>query len=434
MTDIAMTTAEVRERIDARPVRPSSTDTPWSHAIALRDSFEAAVRDVLQREAIEAAVFISGNGSYPPWVKLEAWLPDRRGDDRNGRERVDLLFTIGVKPYHEHETIVSATMTRGRKKIAVADRPDFSVRSVEEWTLYAIDRAGKPSNYTPVQDAFIAFFLPIFSPYRNKIRADYKTFLSMPVALTLLALLLILAGAHDMSEYAGYGHPVGAYLIIGSQLLLAIAALIVRLRKKTISVTPQPALPPRNLVMVDSWHAVVAELGRDFDSVKRRLVETLTTENGLGIVVQPETYTHRAPNGYEQREQVVVSKDQGAVHVHVYQFGHDIFVGWNAYLNWAHWGETRPVSVKVRKGNSIEFRQLQPTVYIPNQFDLIDLSSLSELVHRRLERELKALLKEKAIDQEIDFKVIRGDRDRALDEERHGKKKSKGWGYRASGA
>jgi hypothetical protein len=41
------------------------------------------------------------------------------------------------------------------------------------------------------------------------------------------------------------------------------------------------------------------------------------------------------------------------------------------------------------------------------------------LVHRRLERELKAILKEKEIDQEIDFNIIRADRDAALDRVRH---------------
>ena len=91
----------------------------------------------------------------------------------------------------------------------------------------------------------------------------------------------------------------------------------------------------------------------------------------------------------------------------------------NSFLNWAQWSETKPVSTRIEGRNEIEFRELRTGVYIPNQLDLIDLQSLSELVHRRIEREIKAILKEKAIDQEIDFKIIRGDRDRALDKERH---------------
>jgi hypothetical protein len=223
---------------------------------------------------------------------------------------------------------------------------------------------------------------------------------------------------------------VGLFGIVG----LIATVLIVRSRKRTVSVTTQCELPPRNLGLVDSWQAVVAELGRDFASVKKRLVEAIIEDAGPGVVCQTEIYTHRAPNGYEQRDRLIVSKDQGMVHVHIYQFGNDLFVGWYAYLNWAQWGETKPVGVKARDGQEVEYLDLRPTGYVPNQFDLIDLSSLSEFVHRRLEREIKAMMKDKAIDQEIDFKVIRGDRDRALDEERHAADDKKGsvraWSYR----
>src|SRR5262249_34586886 len=175
------------------------------------------------------------------------------------------------------------------------------------------------------------------------------------------------------------------------------------------------------------------ELGRDFSKVKQQLVDAIAEDASSGIACQTETYTHRAPNGYEQRERLVVTRDQGMVHVHIYQFGDDLFVAWYAYGNWAQWAETKPVVVKVHSGREVEYRDLRPAIYVPSQFDLIDLSSLSEFVHRRLEREIKALMKEKAIDQEIDFKVIRGDRDRALDEERHkaGEKKGGGaaWSY-----
>ena len=215
---------------------------------------------------------------------------------------------------------------------------------------------------------------------------------------------------------------------------LIVAGLIAKFRRRAVSVTMQSELPPRNLGLVDSWHAVVAELGRDFANVKQRLVHAIAEEASPGVACQTETYTHRAPNGYEQRERLVISKDQGMVLGHIYQFGHDLLIGWYAYLNWAQWGETSPVTVKIHEGQEIEYRDLRPAAYVPNQFDLIDLSSLSEFVHRRVEREIKAMMKERAIDQEIDFKVIRGDRDRALDEGRHSGDEKKGdsaaWSYR----
>ena len=430
------TVGESRGRIDARPVRPTSSKTPWDRALAQRDQIAASVRGTLEQEGLEAAVFVSPNGEFPPWVRLEAWLP---GADPASRERAELDFIIDAKPYHEHDTVISAKLSRGRTKIAVRERPSFPTRYVAEWVAYALDRGPKPGNYTPKLDAFLRFitsmipFLP--GPHDNRLRTEYRTRFSGAMALGLASILLLVMGFPLVAEHRGSEPPVaGLAMLLAGVLGLIVVILIVRFRKQAVAVTPQSQLPPRNLGLVDSWHAVVAELGRDFAGVRRRLINAITEDVGLGVSAQTETYTQRAPNGYEQRERLVITKDQGMVHVHIYQFGHDVFVGWHAYLNWAQWGETNPVSVKIRERQAVEFRDLRPALYIPSQFDLIDLSSLSEFVHRRIEREVKAMLKEKAIDQEIDFKVIRGDRDRALDEERHkddGKKKG-GWTYKAS--
>ena len=432
-------------RIDARPVRPTSNETAWDKALALRDQFAAEVRGALDREKLDAAVFISANGSYPPWVKLEAWLPGKPTSAlaAASRERAELTFVIDAKPYHEHDVVISADLTRGKTKISVKERPDFASSYVAEWVSYALGRGKKPSNYTPKMDAlkrFIASLLPFLrSPHRNRLMREYRSRFTGAMVLGVLSGIVLYGGVQGViASLNDRDPPLLAFLLILLGIAgLVITALIVRYRKRAVSVTPQSELPPRNLGLVDSWHAVVAELGRDFPSVRRRLIAAVTDDASPGVTCESETYTHRAPNGYEQRERLVVTRDQGMVHVHVYQFGHDLFVGWYAYLNWAQWGETKPVGVKVRDGREVEFRDLRPAVYIPNQFDLIDLSSLSEFVHRRLEREIKGMMKEKDIDQEIDFKVIRGDRDNALDEGRHtadqkkGGGKSAAWSYRS---
>ena len=194
--------------------------------------------------------------------------------------------------------------------------------------------------------------------------------------------------------------------------------------------------------MVDSWQVVVSRLGEDADRVRERLSWQLTTGLPEDMSAGKETYGYRTPNGYEERDRLVLTKGQTSVHVHIYRFGGDLFVGWQAFLNWAKWAETVPVSVKSDARQEIEYRQLTPFAYVPNQFDLIDLNALSELVHRRLELEIKAILKENAIEQEIDFRIIRGDRDRALDKSRNspedtnGKSRAAaktGWGSPASG-
>jgi hypothetical protein len=431
------TQGEIQGLIDARPVRPTSNTTPWDRAVAQRDQIAALVRETLAKEGLEAAVFISQNGDYPPWVKLEAWLPG--GPDPASRERAELEFIIDAKPYHEHDTVTTARLTRGKKKIAVKERPRFDTSFVAEWVRYALGHGGKPGNYRPWLDALLGFVTALIpfvrGPNSNRVLHSYRSRFTGAMALGLLSAVLLLLGFSMIGGHRGYDPPIAGMLVTLVGIIgVVVTALMVRFRKRAVSVTPQSELPPRNLGLVDSWHAVVGELGRDFTNVRQRLIRTITEDAEPGVTAQNETYTHRAPNGYEQRERLVLGKDQGIVHVHIYQFGNDIFVGWHAFLNWAQWGETKPVAMKIREGQEIEFRDLRPSIYIPNQFDLIDLSSLSEFVHRRIEREIKAMLKEKAIDQEIDFKVIRGDRDRALDEERHkgDEKRRKGWSYRAS--
>ena len=85
------------------------------------------MRYTLEREQLDAAVFVSQNGNYPPWVHLQAWLPSSAktalGDA--SRERAGVVFPIDAKPYHEHHIVISADLARGRTKINVKERPDF---------------------------------------------------------------------------------------------------------------------------------------------------------------------------------------------------------------------------------------------------------------------------------------------------------------------
>ena len=344
---VTTTLGESRSKIDARPVRPTSNRTPWDRALSLRDQIASAVRSTLDKEALEAAVFVSANGQYPPWIKLEAWLPG--AEEPECRERTELTFTIDTKPYYEHDTVISAQLSCGKIQIAVKERPDFQDHHVAEWVAYALRRGPKPSNYTPGLDALGHFFtslLPFLSsPHENRLRPEYRTRFTGAMALGLLSIVVLIAGASQVADERG----AGLLMILAAIAGLVGVALIVRFRKRAVSVTPQSGLTPRNLGLVDSWHAVVAELGRDFAKVRGRLVNAITDDVPFGATSQIETYTHRAPNGYEQRERLVITKDQGMVHVHIYQFGHDVFVGWHAYLNWAQWGEIGPVSTKIRK-------------------------------------------------------------------------------------
>jgi hypothetical protein len=55
-------------------------------------------------------------------------------------------------------------------------------------------------------------------------------------------------------------------------------------------------------------------------------------------------------------------------------------------------------------------------VHLPTDFDLIEADVLAETTHRILVDEIKTFLKEREIEADLDFKIIRGDRSNALKE------------------
>jgi hypothetical protein len=98
---------------------------------------------------------------------------------------------------------------------------------------------------------------------------------------------------------------------------------------------------------------------------------------------------------------------QCEVHLHIYPFGQDVYVGWEAFLNRRQWGETPPVSSRYFEEQKVEFKEIRPADYAPSEFDWIDLRGLAELVHRRLEQVVRRLLKDRNIDMQLDFAINR---------------------------
>lgn len=432
------------DMIDARPTRSMGMDTAWSEALALRDQIASEIRSALESEKVEALVFTSSNGEYPAWVKLESWMPmlGAKEDVVSGRERSELSFKIHVKPYHQKSLIISAEGKRGRWNMHFWKCPNLAVSDVRGWVCYALGRAGKPLTY-PFLLALFLRTLTIFpfipTPFRNRVRSEFRSKIWLSRILWIVAAIGIFVGQslfsqggyYAQQEYDYYSRSyttryydkrpdnASAIVLMGGGLVSGlIAYLISRKRRKTVSVPLQPLALPRSLGLVDSWHTTISGLGGDYEAVKARLTRCLQDLNQMGMSCMRDVYGFRTPNGFDERERVVAIKGQSVVHIHIYRFADDIFIGWDAFLNWAKWDETLPVSRKVNNQEETEYRELTVGFYVPNQFDLIDLDGLSELVHRRLEREVKAIVKEKALDLEIDFTIIRGDRDRALDKSR----------------
>ncbi len=420
--------------IDVRPVHRVSDDTIWGEAASQRDACYDAIRQTLAERGIEALVTRSANGIYPAWVRVEAWLPQKSGAGADPRLRTTLELSFAVRPYREHPVTTSAVARIGRRAIAVADRPNFTSGDAVVWVLYALGIGGKP-RAARFSDFLANVFLAIVpfarTRYANRILRPFRSLvpITFPWLFALAGLILIAIAVFQTDPDFGPTPRETVVFTVGV-LALIIAFVLSRQRRTMVSVIDRPTIPPRYLIRLDSWHAVIPELGPVVDEVKQRFLAKLAAFAPGGVTTESERYGFRSPNGYDERDRLVIAKGQGVAHLHVYRFGADVFVGWDSYINWAQWAETRPVSARISTGRKTEYRGLEPGLYVPNEYDLIDLNSLIEIVHRCVTDVLKAMMEEHKIDQEVDFNIIRGDRDNALDRDRYDRRRKQ----RADGA
>lgn len=399
MSSVEATSAAVDDQ-DVRPILPVADDTDWDRAAALRDRFADAMAATLEREHVAATMLKSEPGNYPVWLRLEAWLPVEGARDPLTRERSQLDLIIQARPFNRHTLIRGARLVRGKRVIAVAESTRFSERDVAAWTAHAIGRGPRPSG-----QPFIGRRNPIDRRFRPRL-FEPRTIVAAAVCVLFLLALLFRALL------------VPVLLAIGGFTLIAAVVLLAFSRRYRYHdwVVPQPREAPRQLHHVDSWHAVLIGLATEAESLRQAIIAAIGAKAGELAEIRSERYGYRTPNGYEERERIVVSHRQAHVYVHIYPSGDNLFVGWQAHLNWARWAETAPVSTMDAGRRRIAFRDIRPSWYTPTEYDVIDLEGLSALVHGALEREVKSLLTGRAIDQEIDFEVLRGDRIDALDQ------------------
>ena len=414
--------------IDVRPVHRVSDDTIWGAAAGVRNACYDAIQRTLADRGIEALVTRSANGIYPAWVKVEAWLPQNSAANTaaDPRLRATLELSFAVRPYREYPVTTSAIARIGRRSVAVAERPNFTASDAVLWLLYMLG-AGRKPRPARISDFFANVFLAIVpfarTGYSNRILRPFggRFPITFPLLLALAGLVLVGIGIYQTDYEFGPSPRETAELVLGVLALVAAFALS-RRRRTIVSVIDRPTIPPRYLIRLDSWHAVIPELGPLVNEARQRLTRKLEAFAPSGITTETERYGFRSPNGYDERDRLVIAKGQGVAHLHVYRFGTDVFVGWDSYINWAQWAETRPVSARVSTGRVTEYRGLEPGLYLPNEYDLIDLNSLIEIVHRCVTDVLKAMMEEYKIDQEVDFNIIRGDRDNALDRDRYNRR------------
>jgi hypothetical protein len=410
--------------VDARPLLPVSENSLWNKAAERRDGIASRIEARLEKLHLMGWVRKSQPGEYPLYIAVDVWRPVDESSLTGTFDRSFLKITIEVEPYREHSTIYTAELQRHNKQYT-ASYWQMPYDELDEMVTYLVQGGTKPvffKSRIPGIVRILSTFIPLpTKEYENELIEEVKpNYLTWPVALGCAGVIVAVGGfvtiyIESQSPYGPDQSGVGLAFGLAGLVLMGTAWWLSSRRPVFQAIAKQPLQAPRREFIVDNWQVSVPEAGVDFASFQRRIHEALRMMDPE-IEFSFETYQSRTPRGFESRERLVITKGQGNVHVHIQPFGRDAFVGWDSYLNWARWSETEPISTVVRDGKKILYRSLVAGAHVPSKFDLMELGALAETTHRVIVREIKAFLKEKEIEADLDFHIVRGDRSRALTE------------------
>ena len=396
---------------DARPFLPADINSPWTAALNRRDVLSEAIEAALAAQNIRALILKSQPGVYPVALSVTAWTPQRDRRETIELHRESVTIAIEVNPYLT-QPLVYAIEVRTIQRAYHANVTQLGTDDAVDLVRFALGKGPQPGILpSPLQHVWDEFVerLP-FGPKRNPLikEAEPNRF-TTPALLSYGAILLAIL---SVPLFGGLKPLV--LVIIGG--LLTAAWVIASQRSVVYNIVKRPEIAPRSLALVDSWHTSIPDVGVHFDALVDRIERAVSALDPM-IRLGWETHQYRTPYGFEERQRLTLTKEQAVVHIHLYPFAADAFVGWDGFLNLACWAETVPVSVSVRGDRRIEYRSLTVSGYQPTEVDLVELNALSELVHRRMTIELRAFMKERAIEADIDFSIIRGSRDGRIGKE-----------------
>jgi hypothetical protein len=399
---------------DARPFLPADINSPWTAALNRRDVLAEAIEAALAAQNIRALILKSQPGVYPVSLSVTAWTPQRDRRETIELHRESVTIAIEVNPYLT-QPLVYGIEVRTIQRAYHANVTQLGTDDAVDLVRFALGKGPQPGILpSPLQHAWDEFVerLP-FGPKRNPLIKEAE-----PNRFTTPALLSYGAAALAVLSPPVFGGLKPLILVIIGGLLTA-AWVIASQRSVVYNIVKRPEIAPRSLALVDSWHTSIPDVGVHFDELVDRIERAVSSLDPL-IRLGWENHQYRTPYGFEERRRLTLTKEQAVVHIHLYPFAADAFVGWDGFLNLACWAETVPVSVSVRGDRRIEYRSLTVSSYQPTEVDLVELNALSELVHRRMTIELRAFMKEREIEADIDFSIIRGSRDGRIGKEDDG--------------
>jgi hypothetical protein len=384
-----------RVTLDCQPILERKGFDLWSRAARVCNELYESLQRICEGEGISALVLKSEPFVYPLWVKFECWIPRQ---DPALTERASWIIIITPKPFHRYELEYELhVIDRGRVS-KYADLRVFTVYDAARLTRYLLRRAPKPHfKDTQLRQFGFQFWKPV-----NKFDAVVPDRAGvLPAALLLIGLVMMVAGEGSGVSFGG------AVLMLGGIL----AGYFLGKQEVLVRCLGKPEAEPRRLIRVDSWQAVISGLGDDTQVLRERFLGSLDPPFTEGFRHGLEHIWYWGVDGKVEREQFVLTLGRAMVFCQIYQYDRELYAGWDGHLNAGQWVE-KTIAKGLDKHTHFltSLNSVVPGYQPVTEYDITDLNCLIEWTHARLTKLIKELMEERKIDQEVDFKIQRGER------------------------
>jgi hypothetical protein len=443
--------------VTARPYLPRADANVVAEAEALRDTIHQAWLDECARRGLDANVLKSPPFAMPQWTSVEAWMPTH---DARATRRFHAALYVRATPYHALPFEFDLTVKRGEQQVrydrmtafgaedarrllgALAEGqplPRYRARCVRPaaWMLWRpantcrqVRRDWTLSLGILVTVLWAVLGLGLVAAGSARVGPPWPTMLLLYGSSAALVALFArdgLLGDESRAAAAAVFFVLALGLGLGTMLspnggvaLLAwiagmagsVAALQALARRPQITRSVvAPDVEPRDLRLLDSWQVLVGDLGEDWNDVQLDFFSRVRNAQLPKMRHRVEKTWYHSPRGIEEREQIVLEHGRSLVFVHIYRYGDDLYVGWDAHLNRGAWAEKRVASgIDRALGAPTSVQSLTSGSHANSEYDLVDANTLIEWTHYQITQVLKHFMALRNIDQEIDFKIQRGQR------------------------
>ncbi len=383
---------------DVQPILERRPDSIWARVEQARDGICDALRQACEREGFDALVIKSFPFVQPAEVKLECWIPKDPELGRAVTERGSVVVTIEAKEFHRYQLEYSVELyDRGWSKSYLRLR-GFGPTHVDQLVRFLLIRGPKPK----LADLQLRTRpLEIWKP-ANKVNVLSTDWLKLtPIVLIVWGIVFISLSLAGMFA-------LGSLLLVGA----GVAFYLLRQRRTVVLSSGKPVAEPRKLSVVDSWQAVVSGLGADSELLRARFLAVLRDPPMAGLQSRIEAIWYWGLDSKVEREQIVLTFRRAILFCHIYEYGQELYVGWDAHLNHGQWVEkTVATGIHKASGELTLVNTVGSGWQQLSEYDVTDVNCLIEWTHAKLVQLVQRLMEERKIDQEIDFKILRGERE-----------------------